>query len=167
MLITPRILLVLALGLLLISIALSFLGSYETLDIVEGVKNIEINEPSFYTLNMLLQDARVFNARRVEFAFFNEGANPVKITFKVNETIIHSKILLAGETDSYQLTNPSVFENVVIFDSTGTRIRVAYKLETTFLPYAGLSILALILLVIGTILLIQYVAVKVSLKTEK
>lgn len=164
---TPRILLMLALGLLLLSIILSFLGSYESINVVEGAKNIEVSGMSFYTLSMLIQDPRVFNARRVEFEFLNEGANPVNITFKANETIIHSTVLPAGGSGSFQLTSLNVFENVIVFDSAGARVRVDYKLETASLPYAGLSILALILLVIGTILLIQYVAVKVSLKTEK
>jgi hypothetical protein len=167
LLLTPRTLLLLAVGLLLSSIILSFIGSYEALNIVEGSKNIEINGTSFYTLSMLTQEPRVFNARRIEFAFLNEGVNPVNITFKANETVMHSIILPGGETYSYQFSNLSVFENVIVFDSVGTRVRVAYKLEITAFPYATLSILALILLVVGTILLIQYVAVKVSLKMEK
>ncbi len=157
----------LALGLLLLSIILSFLGSYESINVVEGDKDFEVSGKSFYTLSMLIQDPRVFNARRIDFEFLNKGANPVNITFKTNETIVHSTVLPAGGSGSFQLTNFSVFENVVVFDSMGTQVGVAYRLETTSLPYAGLSIIALISLVIGTILLIQYVAVKVSLKTEK
>lgn len=164
---TPRSLLALSLSLLSLSILLSFIGSVETVETVERVKTISVNETSYYTLSLLLQENIVAEARSLNLSLSNEGVNPVEIMVFSNESLLYYASLHPSESKLLHLNGTNLQYSVIKLSSNGTLVKMSFTLEIPTMPYTGFSIISLVFLVVGTVLLIQYVAVKISIRTEK
>ncbi|MEM2009830.1 MAG: hypothetical protein QXV51_03185 [Thermosphaera sp.] len=164
---TPRGLLVLSIFLLVLSIIFSLIGSLETVQMVEREKIIYVNETSYYTLSLLLRENIISEARGATISITNEGGASVEIMVFSNETLLYHVILNPDELKTFHLNGTNLQYNVIRLSSNGTLVRLSFTLEIPSMPFTEFSIASLIVLIIGTVLLIQYVAVKISLRTEK